>query len=311
MVFSTRLLTCGLAAFAILGACAHTAPAEPAAVTVLASYPNGAFLENLTEAPDGSTIVTSYFARSLERLSGGALQKPFAALGDHPVGIVAIPGGYVVSAHGTPFTDAPAFLATNKILVLDAGGAVTKSVAAPEARFLNGLVVLSARRVLVADSVRGAIWSFDPTTGALAIWLEDPALAVDPAVQPFRPAANGLKLHGGMLYVSNSSRGAIYRIALTTDGRPASAPQLLTQPGPVDDFAIDRDGTIYAATHGETLLKITPAGASSLVMEHGCDGCTSVAITGTGRDRGLLVLTTGRLLEGGKEPAQILRVPLP
>jgi sugar lactone lactonase YvrE len=160
----------------------------------------------------------------------------------------------------------------------------------------------------VADSAAGAIWRFDPATGALALWQRDDAYAPDPAVQPFRPGVNGLKFFDGALYASNTSRGALYRVALAGDGAPAGMPVRWAAPGPIDDFTFDEDGAAYAATHGATLLRVTADGAVEPVLREGCDACTSVAFAGEGAARKLYVLTTGNLLEGGDAPARVLAV---
>ncbi len=288
--------------------CARTPAPEGAApqgprVETLASYPHGAFLENLAVAEDGAIYVTSYFDRTLVALRDGAA-APFATLPAHPVGVLKTADGFIVTAHRTPFTDAPAVLSSNEILILDAAGAVVRTVAAPDARFLNGLVAIAPDRILIADSIAGLIWSFTPSSGALSPWLTDPLLSVDAATAPERPGANGLKLRDGALYISKSSRGAVYRLALTQDVAPDGALETVAAPGPVDDFAFATDGAIIAATHGAQLLRIAADGAVSPVLETGCDGCTSVAVV----DDALIVLTTGNLLEGGDAPARVLRV---
>lgn len=217
----------GLSALAVLTACkpatpevkADTAP-SPAVVETLASYPHGAFLENLVVAPDGAVYFTSYFAKALMLLRPGAQATEFAAVPAHPVGVLQTSDGFIVTAHGTPFTQGPAFLSSNEVLFLDAEGKVTRTIRAPEAKFLNGLVQVRPDLVLIADSVAGVIWALTPSTGALRTWMSDPALTADPASTEQRPAANGLKLHDGVLYISNSSRGAVYRQALTVDGQP-------------------------------------------------------------------------------------------
>jgi sugar lactone lactonase YvrE len=238
----------------------------------------------------------------------GGTPTAFAQLDVHPGGIVALRDGFVVTAHGTPFTQAPAFTATNQILVLDSGGAVRARVAVPEAQFLNGMVIAPGGGVLIADAMAGIIWRFDPTAGALTEWLRHEKLAPDPAATAIFAGANGLKIGNGALYISNSSRGAIYRLGLSAAGEPVGAPELFARTGPVDDFAIDSDGAIYAATHGAVLLRLTPQGAVETLLAEGCDGCTSVALAGEGRR--LIVLTTGNLLEGGDAPARVLSVTL-
>jgi len=310
----TQTLT-ALSAVAALVACkpaaveakADTTP-RPAVVETLASYPHGAFLENLTVATDGAVYFTSYFAKALLLMAPGAQAAEFATLPAHPVGILQTADGFIVTAHGTPFTQAPAFLSSNEILFLDAEGKLTKTIRVPEAKFLNGLVQVKPDLILIADSVAGVIWALTPSTGTIRTWLSDPTLTADPASTEQRPAANGLKLHDGVLYISNSSRGAVYRQALTAEGEPQGTPAVFVQPGPVDDFAFAPDGAIYAATHGPALLKILSDGTVSKVIETGCDGCTSVGIRGSADAPELIVLTTGNLVEGGDAPARVLQI---
>jgi hypothetical protein len=292
--------------FALLTALALpvAAAAQP---TVIASYPNGAFLENLSAGPDGRLLITSYSDKRLLAWSGEGAPVTFAQLEVHPVGILARAGDVIVSAHGAPFTGGPAFLSSNRLLVLDRAGRLVRSIAAPNARFLNGLVALPSGVVLAADSIAGRIWRFDPASGALSSWLEHAELAPDPA-RPQLPGANGLKLRDGWLYVSNSGRGTLSRVKLDGD-RPGGAPELVARTGAIDDYAFLPDGSIAAATHGDRLTRIAPGGAVSDILPTGCGGCTSVAPFGP--DGALVVLTTGKLLEGGKGPAQILKVAAP
>ncbi len=113
-----------------------------------------------------------------------------------------------------------------------------------------------------------------------------------------------MKLHGGKLYVSNSSRGAIYTFDASAK-KPAKTLETFTSPGPIDDFAFAADGSIFAATHGDALLKISSDGVATPALAEGCDGCTSVAIR---PDGSLIVVTTGGMLEGKGAPARVLRV---
>lgn len=290
--------------------CVVVAPAraqEAARPSVIASYPTPSFLENLSVTAGGEVLFTSYLDRSVLRWTGAGAPGLLVRLDTHPVAILARPDDIVLTAHGKPFTLGPAFTATNEFVVMGRDGVVRRRTPAPDALFLNGLVELSPGLLLAADSAAGKIWSYDPGNGSLATWLADPLLAVDPA-HAQRPGANGLKLRDGFLYVSNSSRGALYRLRIA-DGRPAGALETVAAPGPIDDFAFLADGSIAAATHGAKLLRIMPGGAVSEILASGCDGCTSVALHGSGRS--LLVLTTGNLLEGGSEPARLLSLPSP
>lgn len=278
-----------------------------AAVGTIASYPAGTFLENLDVGPDGAVLATNYLDRSLLSWSGTGPPRVLTTLPAHPVGVLSRADDIIVSAHGLPFTEGPAFTRTNAILVLDRSGRMVRRTEAPDALFLNGLVELSPGVILAADSLAGRIWAYDPGRGAITSWFADPLLAVDPAQTAPRPGANGLKIVGDKLYISNSSRGAIYRLRLV-DGRPAGSLETFARTGPVDDFAFLRDGSIAAATHGRKLIRVEADGAVSDIMADGCDACTSVAVLGSGD---LVVLTTGDLLEGGAKPARMLRVVAP
>jgi sugar lactone lactonase YvrE len=294
----------------LAAACLIATPvaAQTPQVTTMASYPHGAFLENLSVDGRGRLLITSYLDKTLLAWNGRGAPMPLVTLDVHPVGVLARPRDIIVSAHGKSFADGPAFTATNQLLVLDRGGAVKTRVAVPDALFLNGMVALDANTILVADSLAGKIWRFNPATGVVDLWLADPLLATDPANPSQRPGANGLKVHNGALYVSNSARGAIYRVPLSGT-LPAGPLTLFAATGPVDDFTFLSDGSIAAATHGARLIRVAPDGRIIDIMPSGCDACTSV--TTYGRRHDLIVLTTGNLLEGGDAPARILRVASP
>lgn len=275
--------------------------AEP---VVLVEYPSGTFLENLDVQPDGNVIFTRYFARQLGLLGVDNNVSEFAALQVHPVGVLAVDDGYIVTAHGTPFTEGPEFTQTQQILVLDASVAVLSTIDIPDGLFLNGLTQTTAGDILIADSIAGTIWQFDLETQDVSPWLTHELLTQNPDLPVFAPGANGVKQDGNRLLVSNSGRGAIYEIALDSDGRPASDPVSIAQTGPVDDFHVDGDRILFT-THGASLKAIETDGSISTLLEEGCDGCTSVARRGDE----YLVLTTGGLLEGHTDPARILSIP--
>lgn len=279
-------------------------PTVAAEVETLVEFTPGVFLENLAQTADGSTVLTSYFDKRLIGLSADDKAWTVAELPYHPVGVATFGDGFIVTAHGAPFSDFPAFTKTNRVLVLDSLGAVTKDIPAPDARFLNGVEALGDGRYAIADSIAGAVWTFRPEDDALKPFIAHELLTPDPAAPAFRPGANGVKLQGGKLYVSNSSRGAIYTFDPAAK-KPGKTLKTFTSPGPVDDFAFAGDSSIFAATHGDSLLKITPDGVASPVISKGCDGCTSVAFR---PDGSAIVLTTGGLLEGKGAPARVLRV---
>jgi hypothetical protein len=299
-----RLLSttaCLMVALAVTAA--HADPTR-----TVASYPAGTFLENLAAAPGGKLLITSYFDRTLLSWDGAGAPVALATLEFHPVGVLVREDGIVLTAHGKSFAEGPAFTQTNAFVILGPDGDMIRTIPVPDALFLNGLVEVAPGIILAADSLAGRIWQLDLASGAVTEWLADPLLATDPAATGQSPGANGLKIHDGWLYVSNSSRQALYRVGL--DGATAAGPlEPFAATGPIDDFAFLADGTIAAASHGATLIGIDARGKVSTLLAEGCDGCTSVLPFGPAGD--LVVLTTGNLLDGGTDEARIFALAAP
>lgn len=287
--------------------CAQAAIEKPKIITV-ATYPHGTFLENLSVDPGGKLLFTSYMDRVILQWQGSGVPKLLAKLEVHPVAVLARANDIIVSAHGKSFAEGPAFVSTNQLLVLDRNGSVTQRVAVPDAQFLNGMVQLTPNIVLIADSMAAKIWRFDLASGKVSDWLADPLLGQDPNRPSQRPGANGLKLHDGVLYISNSARGALLRLRIANN-LPTGALEMYHNTGPIDDFLFLGDGSIVATTHGAKLIRVGVDGKISDIMSEGCDSCTSVATFGKRSD--LIVLTTGNFVEGGTTPARVLRVTSP
>ena len=249
-----------LAAAGLLAGCQPKTAKEAPAGEVLASYPGPTFLENLYVAPDGALFFTNYTARTVELVRPGQPAQTFAQLDSHPVSLLPRGEGFLLAVHTAPFTDPAALAGSGRILMLDKEGFVTEAVDAPDSGFLNGMATLPDGSVLIADSVKAQILRFDPETGALAAWFSDPQLA--PAVEPrFLPGVNGLKLVGGVLWLTSSARKALFRLPLTPDGQPAGPLEVMAEnlPG-ADDFTPLPEGGFLLATHADRVVKITAAG---------------------------------------------------
>src|SRR5262245_40072825 len=145
----------------MLSAVVSEATAQGPHVEVLAEYVPGNFLENLDVLSDGRVVFTSYFAKTIEIIDSRGRAGTLAHVSAHPVSILAIEGGFLIAAHGQPFTSGPAFVEAQHFLLLDAAGRELAMFKAPEARFLNGMVH-SGATALVADSMAGKIWQVMP-----------------------------------------------------------------------------------------------------------------------------------------------------
>jgi sugar lactone lactonase YvrE len=284
---------------------AQTAP------EILARFPNGTFLENLVVAPDGSVLFTNYFSRAIEAWSAAAGSARLCEVPAHPVSLTALGGGrQALVVHGAPFNAGPqAMRGQAAVLLLDAGGAVLRRIALPEAVFPNGALLLATGLLLVADSALGCVWAVDLGQGTATRWIEHAALQPDRA-QPL-PGVNGIKRAGEGLLLSNSATRQLLRLNLAPDGIAASGDpvSVAAMRFGVDDFALAADGTVYAATHAQGLARLPPgADAPMLIPAPGLDGSTAVALTPDGR--ALLALGTGGLLEGGRGEAVLARLAL-
>lgn len=305
-------LLLGSAAFG-LGACAQPAgaptPPEAPQIEILARHGVGAFLENIAVAGDGAVYYTNYKTKTLEVWREGEGSRTFAQLPDHPVSLVILPDGFAVVAHGSSIFDGMDFLNSNRVLRLDASGAVVSTHPAPQSGFMNGSVLFDEGTVLIADSVQGAVWRFDLDSGAFSPFFADPVLGP----QGEFPGANGLKMAAGALMISSSAQRAIYRLPLQ-NGVPAGPLTAAVSglPG-ADDFALLPGGELLVTTHEpDALVRVGTDGSQTVLSSDPVlAGSTAVAVVGDAERRRALVLSTGGVTTGGAGEAALVSVPLP
>lgn len=283
-------------------------------VVDLARFEEGAFLENLVQTRDGDFIVTHYFDRSLVQVKRSSEPQLFAQLDIHPSGIATLPDGFLVVGHERPFTELGQDPAVNAIITLDGAGRVQRTLRVDGPWMLNGAVAIPGGSVLITDSPQGVIWRFDPASGELSLWLDHPHLKAAPPGE-IASAADGLGVNGidideRGVFVTNSSKGTLLRIALDDAGKPGEPEIFATlTPGRVDDIHIDNDGTIYVASHAEEILSVGVDGQVTVIAREHCGGCTSLVVDRAHGTPSLVVPNTGHFLAGGK-PARVVSIPL-
>ena len=275
-------------------------PIELAPAQSLATFPVNTFLENLAIAPNGDIFVTSHEAGTIVKLDTDYVLTEYAKI-DGKVSGIAITGADSFLINGWTAEGVP-FVAT----LLN--GTVQFLQTIPEGAFLNGITQIAPNLYLMADSYRGAIWSFNLSTHTADIWLEHPLLARSDATDPF-PGANGLKRFKDCLYVSNTQQKLLLRIPLNENLAPQE-PEIFVAKTNIDDFAFDTQGNLYGATHVyNSVVRIDAKGNTTIIAqaEQGVTGCTAVAFYGSG----LYVVNNGGMFlppPGGVEPAQIVRL---
>ena len=120
-----------------------------------------------------------------------------------------------------------------------------------------------------------------PRSGKAEVWASGQDL------QPTAPGGfgvNGLKVHDGSVWVSNSSQGTLLRIPMLPDSAAGPTVEAATGLASIDDFSFTGHGdTLLAAQPGLNQVDlITPGGASRAVLTtaDGLSGPSSVAVSG-------------------------------
>jgi sugar lactone lactonase YvrE len=275
-------------------------------ITLFASFPENTFLENIAINPAGQLFVTSLEEAIIYRLDQDGQRSVFAPIGGKPAGIICLPDESFV-VNGWDKAGVPTIYRVSR----DGDAEI---VAQPEqARFLNGMALLNDRLVLICDAHLGCLWAYDLLTHKTALWLEYALLTKIDLDQFYMPAANGIKVFNGSVYVSNTERRLLLRIPLDHD-QPLT-PEVLRRDINLDDFAFDEQGNIYAATHiFNSVVKITPGLVVTTIAGEadGLAGSTAVAFGRTALDKDHIYVTTngGMSLpvDGKIQPARIVKL---
>ena len=146
--------------------------------------------------------------------------------------------------------------------------------------FPNGIATDGAGALYVADSAAGAVFRISPT-GSIEPWVTSDLLQGNKDYcgpgkgvgVPFDIGANGIVEKDGAIYVTNSDKALIAKIAIRRDGQPGE-PQIFAGPdcaklGGADGLTVDPDGNLIAAdNHLNKIVRIDGAGAITTVTEN-------------------------------------------
>ena len=180
------------------------------------------------------------------------------------------------------------------LFVFHGDGTLNRTIPLADAKFVNGATFLSSGVTLVNDAQGGRIYRVDLDTGEVSIWLEATFLAPDPQRSELIPGANGIKVHDGYVYVTNSSRMTVVRLPIIgADQRPGK-PETIASDVVLDDFAMAADGTIYGTTHlYDSVVRVELDGTRTTIAT-AQDGVTgSTAAFGRGEDDSSVLYVVG------------------
>jgi hypothetical protein len=242
--------------------------------------------ENITLLPDGSPVVTFAFARQVALIdrSGGAhilatLPAPPAGSTPPPVTGAPVVTGIVGADDGTLYVNYAAGTAElTGIWALGPGGSPHRIAALPAGSFPNGLA-LDARHgyLYAADGVPGSIWRVPVDGGPAAVWASGGPLALVSLL-----GANGVKVHHGAVWVTNTDQGTLLRIPVTSKGAAGPIRTVASGLTGVDDFAfIGRGHTVLAALNVPNEVALVRADGTHTIVLTGDDGLqnpTAVAV---------------------------------
>jgi hypothetical protein len=284
-----------------LGIAAPAPASTPSPVLIHLDRAAGQEPENLALEPDGSADVTFAYTGQVARVGrdGGVrilAQVPVPPDGDVPNnhskiflgGIVRAPDGTLYFAVSTGTSGGTG------IYRLRPGGAPERVAALPPGGFLYGLTADWARgRLYVADSAAPVIWSVPVRGGAPSQWATGDALT---PVGGF--GANGVKFHGGAVWVSNIGAGTLVRIPIGPGGASGTPDVVARGLGPVDDFAFAGRTVLAAINQENTVVRVDARGHATVVLTaaDGLDNPTSVAV------RGRAVYVTSGAYFAGQDP---------
>ncbi|WP_449350346.1 hypothetical protein [Streptomyces shaanxiensis] len=243
--------------------------------------------ENIAVEPDGSADLTFAFARQVAHVTRhgdirSRVTLPAVANPNTPVVHNAIVLGIARAHDGTLYVNYATGTAETGVWRIAPGGEPRQIAKLPADGLPNGLALDEHRGVLyAADSVRGTVWRVPVTGGRPTAWATATALAPVPSGTGF--GANGIKVHGGAVWVSNTDRGTLLRIPVRRDGSAGPVETRATGLGGVDDFAFTshHDDTVLATLNSANqVVVVCPDGTHSVVLtqQDGLSNPTSVAV---------------------------------
>ncbi|MGW7545496.1 hypothetical protein ACWGKQ_30955 [Streptomyces sp. NPDC054770] len=200
--------------------------------------------------PDGTAYVTFSVARQVAAVSPGGAVRSLATMpapadggADTPVVKSAITCGIVRTGDGTLyFLYAGGDADSTGLYRLRPGGAPERIAALPASGLPNGLALDERTGTsYAADSVLGTVWAIPMSGGRAQVWSSAPELASTGFL-----GANGIKVHGGDVWASNTDKGTLLRIPLR-HARPGPVQVRVDGLGGIDDFAFTGGGDVIAA----------------------------------------------------------------
>ncbi|KAJ5462641.1 hypothetical protein N7475_007585 [Penicillium sp. IBT 31633x] len=260
-------------------------------------FPNGSWVENIAVRSNGNLLVTLANTPELWQI------MPSAQSGTSHASLVHHFDNAELATGVTELSpDVFAVITPNIVWKIDLNNGMqhtpTRIVTLPAGN-LNGIDLLNADRATVAisDSQAGLIWYLNTVTGDYNVLLRDETTAANTNAGPLL-GANGLKVHDGYVYYTNTPERLFCRIPVDqVTGQTLGPSQIISRGALVDDFAISAHGVGYLAGLRENIItRVFPNGTQEIVV--GSQNSTALmsatsAAFGKGAHSDVLYITTG------------------
>ena len=232
--------------------------------------------EAIALAPDGSADVSLAKASTAVNVTLAGRVTPLGQLprsGDCPTLGIPFGAGIARASSGAVYLANCTGNADTGVWRLHGSRPATQIASLPQASVPHGMALDQWDRDLyVADSSLGVVWRIPTTGGAPTVWASGPALQ---KVSLF--GANGVAVHDGAVWVSNTDQGTILEIPIRGDG--TAGPIRTVASGFAGDIGaftvVGRDDTIVATlTRSNQVVLIRP-GEQPRVLLTASDGLSN------------------------------------
>lgn len=326
-----------LSAIGVFATATHGLIAPP--IRNIFTFPPNTWIENIAVRPNGNLLVTSLGLPVIYTLDP-TVSSPEASIAhtfSNSTGISGItevsPDVYVAASGLWNITAARATLGSMNIWTLDFTSSTLNPVVQhitgiPNSTALNGLASIpgSPHLALVADSALGAVWVVNLRTAEYKVSFSSPLFAPVGTNLGENLGINGIKTlstpHGIFLYFTNSAQDIFGRVPITSSGRQQGPIEVIANitstkgvvGGNYDDFALDREGNAWIATHLDYVVEVPGEIGAQRVIANGTLllNPTSAAFGKGGQREEITLYVTngGTFLESGLVDGGIVAIDL-
>ena len=286
-------------------------------------FPNGTWVENLVVRPSGTILTTLSSSPEIYQIHPSS-KRPNPELVHHFNGFTALlgitqvtPDRYqVVATNRSSVESRKVYVIPNTTSIYSVSFPhhhhpysrtpdVRLTSRLPDAGFPNGLTTLNDHTILLADSTRGVVVAIDTRSGANWIAISDPLLTPTSAI-PL--GVNGLKIHGSILYFTNTGQNLLGRIDIDLNTGAALGPAVAVAYGQTpysgsDDLALNGKGdrAFLANAAGHSIVEVDVESGKQAIVAGDLNSTeiaqpTAAAFGRKGMQDILYVTTAGGLL---------------